>query len=86
MSLTPQAIAYQEAHIGEDRKGDIIAAAAICLFAASTATILRFVSRQLAKAALKLDDWLLVVGLVSASCVKNELIIRLIPWTNSELM
>lgn len=67
MSLSPQSIVYQQAHISDNRQGDVILAATICLFAAYSATLLRFIARRLAKAPLMTDDWMLVLGLVSGA-------------------
>ena len=61
---TPQEIAYQEAHITDDKTGSIIAANATCYAIGIIAVALRFLSRRISKIKYELDDWLVVVGLV----------------------
>ena len=61
---TPQEIAYQEAHITDDRAGSIIAANAICYAIGIVAVALRFLSRRISKIKYEWDDWLVVAGLV----------------------
>lgn len=67
MSLSHQETAIQEAHIEDDRRLDLIIAVVVCLVAACFAVALRFVSRLLAKARLRWDDWMIVIGLVRIS-------------------
>ena len=61
---TPQEIAYQEAHITDDRSGSIIAANATCYAIGIIAVALRFLSRRISKIRYEWDDWLVVAGLV----------------------
>ena len=56
---------HQEAHIDDDRRADIILATVICWTAACIAVALRFTARRMVKAGLQLDDWLILMGLVS---------------------
>lgn len=61
---TPQEIAYQEAHITDDKSGAIIAASAACYAIGIIAVALRFLSRRISKIRYEWDDWLVVAGLV----------------------
>ncbi len=61
---TPQEIAYQEAHITDDKAGAIIAANATCYAIGIIAVALRFLSRRISKIKYEWDDWLAVAGLV----------------------
>ena len=64
MSLSPEEIAYEKAHISDDKTGQIVAANVVCGIVAVLSVALRFLSRRYANAHLGLDDWLLVVSLV----------------------
>ena len=61
---TPQEIAYQEAHINDDKSGSIIAASATCYAIGIIAVALRFLSRRISRIRYEWDDWLCVAGLV----------------------
>lgn len=67
MSLPTSAISYQEQHIHDNKKPDLIAASAICLSAAYIAVALRFVSRRRARNALGADDYAVVLALFFTS-------------------
>ncbi len=58
------AIAYQEAHLGDDRRATVIAPNVVFIIAAIVAVVLRFESRHIARTALKADDWWILGGLV----------------------
>lgn len=64
-ALTEAQIEYMAAHVHEDRRHGYIIANTIMLVAASVAFILRFVSRRLGGVKLGVDDWFMVVGMVS---------------------
>lgn len=64
IELTASEVAYQEAHIEDDSKLEIIVPTAITLAIAYAAVFLRFVSRRLSRTAIKADDWSVVIGLV----------------------
>ena len=64
MSLSPEEIAYEKAHISDDKTGQVVAANVICGIVAVLSVALRFLSRKYAKAHLGPDDWLLVASLV----------------------
>ena len=81
MSLSPQETAYQEAHIDDDRRVNVVISMVICLTAAWTAVILRLVSRRLAKCSLQMDDYVILVGLVRAKWI-YEYFVRL---TNDDM-
>ena len=66
MSLSPQEIAYQQAHIDDDRRVDVVISMIICLTAAWTSVVLRLISRRIAKCRLEMDDYMILVGLVRA--------------------
>ena len=61
---TPQEIAYQVAHITDDKAGSIIAANVVCYTVGIIAVALRFLSRRISKIRYEWDDWLCVAGLV----------------------
>lgn len=61
-----QALAYQQAHINEDRGPALAAAFIVLMTLATLAVILRLLARRLIKAPLKADDWTMVLSLVSS--------------------
>ena len=63
-TLSPQEIAYQEAHIHDDRSKDVAVSHILCLCLALVAVCLRFVSRKLGKIGLGADDWMIVIAYV----------------------
>ncbi|KAL9576500.1 MAG: hypothetical protein Q9212_007046 [Teloschistes hypoglaucus] len=65
--LSPAAIAYQRAHIHDDRSKDIIAALGVTLGFAIITVVLRFLSRHITRAPLAGDDWTIVAALVDDS-------------------
>ena len=67
MSLPASAIQYQEQHIADNKKPNLIAASVICLSAAYVAVVLRFISRRVARNILEADDYTIVVGLFFTS-------------------
>ena len=64
MSLSSQEIAYEEAHIGDNRKADLIVAQAICVPLALIAVILRILARRIVKAPILGDDIMIIAGMV----------------------
>lgn len=58
------AVAYQKAHIGDNKTAEIIAPTIISLIIAYAAVFLRYKSRRLARTTLQIDDWCIGVGLV----------------------
>ena len=67
--LPPEEIAYQEAHIREN-KGPILIGTCVMLLALSTTTvILRIVSRRMKRVKLAADDHL--IFLAQVSCTSN---------------
>ncbi len=56
---------YLESHIDDNRSGQIYASNVVCALAAYLAVLLRLFARSMTKARYGLDDWLVVVGLVS---------------------
>ena len=66
VQLTPADIAYQKAHIKDDRRGDIIVSHAICITLAFLAVILRFISRKLGKIKIQADDYTIIAALFFA--------------------
>ena len=63
-TLTPQEIAYQEAHIHDDRSKDVAVSHLLCLCLALAAVVMRFVSRRLGKVPLGADDWMVITAYV----------------------
>ena len=66
-SLSPSDVRYQNAHIHDNKSTEIIVACGICLTAAYSAVILRFVSRRVGKTPLEADDYTIVAALVSST-------------------
>lgn len=62
--MPPEELAYQKAHIADDRRADIIIAIAVCLPVAYVAVILRIMSRRVAAVPLLADDWTMMIALV----------------------
>ena len=60
-------IAYQVAHINDDRSGTLIASHTICLVLAGIAVGLRLICRRMSKADIKADDYMIIVAFVSRS-------------------
>ena len=65
MSLPSAEIAYQQAHIGDDRQYQFIVTNVVCLIASIIVVCLRFFSRSVTKASLGADDWTILIALVS---------------------
>ena len=64
--LTPEDIAFQKAHIKDDRSNDIIVSHAICIAIAFVAVILRFVSRRVGNLKVSWDDYMIVAAFIFA--------------------
>lgn len=62
--MSSEAIAYQKAHIDDDKRLSLIITMAVFLCAALAAAALRLMARKITNAGLKIDDWMLLVGLV----------------------
>lgn len=56
--------AYQEAHINENQKTEIIAPSVIFLAIAYTALLLRYKSRRVSRLKFEADDWCVGLSLV----------------------
>lgn len=67
MSLPQSAILYQEEHLDDNKKPNLIIASAICLSAAYIAVSLRFLSRRVARNPLGADDYTILVALFFTS-------------------
>jgi hypothetical protein len=66
MSVPTEAdINYMLAHTDDDRRSNYIAANAICVSVAITAVILRFISRTIAGVKIGIDDYTILVSLVT---------------------
>ena len=61
---TPAEIQYMMAHTADDKRPNIIAAAAVSLSLAYIAVILRFIGRWRVSVPLLADDWWILVALV----------------------
>jgi len=70
--LPPDVIAYQIAHIDDNKTDSIIASNVITLFAACVAVVLRLCSRFLKRLTLQPDDYLILAALVTASIQSGE--------------
>ena len=60
----PQNIAFQTAHITDNRQPETQAAQIACLVIAYVGVALRFLARRLAKAQITSDDYVIVLALV----------------------
>ena len=67
VQLTADDIAYQKAHIQDDRSKTIVVSHAICLSLAAIAVLLRFMSRKIGKVALERDDYMIFAALIFVS-------------------
>ena len=64
MSLPPEELAYQEAHIHEDRSTGLTVAYVIALVVSTITVALRIVARRISKTPLKADDFTIILALV----------------------
>ena len=67
LDRTPEQLASQRAHIGDDRRPDILAAQVTCFVAAYVGVGLRFWARRLARAQITTDDYWIITALVSST-------------------
>jgi hypothetical protein len=68
MSLpTPAQIAYQKAHIQDDKRVGIAVSNGICLGVGIAAVLLRYLSRRFSRSEQGMDDWLTWAALVGLS-------------------
>ena len=58
-------VEYELSHSREDRGKDILSSFVVCVCLATIAVILRLVARRVSKAALKADDYWILISLVS---------------------
>ena len=63
MSLSPEEIAYEEAHIHDNRAYQQIIPLAIFGLLAFASVVLRFIARRSKGVPLGLDDWLIVAAI-----------------------
>ena len=68
--ITPEEIAYQEAHINDDRTPGIIGGSIVLIVIATTTVVLRLVSRKIRSDRVRrkthqIDDYLIIIALVS---------------------
>ena len=64
LMLPPDEIAYEEAHINDNRGPILVGVTTILLVLGILAALGRFASRRMTKAALATDDWLVLFSLV----------------------
>lgn len=64
---TQEEINYQLAHIDEDRSEALIVSHTICLVLAGFAIVLRLIARRMSKAAIKADDYMIIVAFFLAA-------------------
>ena len=63
-------IRYQIDHMQDNKSRELIVANVVSISAATTAVVLRLISRRLNKASLQADDSMIIIGLVSRiSCL-----------------
>ena len=72
-SLAPDKLAYQEAHIDDDRGPQIISVSIFLIVITSVVIVLRFMARKARRLPYEWDDWLSVGGLIFTilTCVVN---------------
>ena len=63
---TAMDMTYQSAHIGDDRRRDVVVSHAICITLAVIAVVLRFVSRRIGKVKVGWDDYVLLAAFAFA--------------------
>ena len=78
MALDPAQTAYQHAHSSENRAPGMIAAQTTCLVIAILGVSLRFTARRLARAAITVDDYLIILALVWEELHVDEMIAYLV--------
>ena len=66
-TLSPSEIAYQKAHVHDDKRWGITVSDVVCIVVAAVAVLLRFISRRLAGAEHRGDDWWIWTALVRTS-------------------
>lgn len=71
MDLPPEEIAYQQAHIDEDRTGALIALCTVFTSLAVLLFLIRILARRLLNAGIGLDDWLAFISTVRTSLQDN---------------
>ncbi|MCJ1360347.1 MAG: hypothetical protein MMC33_010352 [Icmadophila ericetorum] len=69
--ITPEEIAYQEAHINDDRTPGIIGGSIVLIVIATTTVVLRLVSRKIRsdrvrRKTYQIDDYLIIIALILA--------------------
>ena len=64
MSIAPSSLAFQEAHLHDDRSLGLKVTFVIALVVANIAVALRIVSRRVSKSPLKADDFTIMIALV----------------------
>lgn len=62
--LSPSELAYQEAHISEDRAPKLVAAVAVLVTLSSIAIILRVATRIVTKVGFAADDFVIFIAWV----------------------
>lgn len=67
MSIAPSSLAFQEAHLYDDRSLGLKVTFILALIISTVAVVLRVVSRRIANAPLKADDYTIMVSLVRSS-------------------
>ena len=71
---TQKEIDYQLAHIDEDRSVALIVSHTICLVLAGFAIVLRLIARRMSKAAIKADDYMIIVAFVSGPSAERRVL------------
>lgn len=64
MSIDPASLAFQEAHLHDDRSLGLKVTFTLALIVATVAVALRIVSRRISNAPLKADDYTIMIALV----------------------
>lgn len=64
-NMSPEAVKYMQEHARDDKRANLYACIACCIFLPSVAVMLRFLSRRKTRAPLKADDYLILSALVS---------------------
>lgn len=69
MSIAPSSLAFQEAHLHDDRSLGLKVTFVIALVISTVAVALRILSRRISNAPLKADDYTIIIALVWKSAL-----------------
>ena len=65
LTPSPTEVQYMKQHIQDDKHQQVIISSAVCLVAVYLAVSLRFYARYIARVKYGMDDWFILMALVS---------------------